>query len=46
MRVRPGHERIVVGFTTICATSAYRCEFESRSWRGMLDRTLYDTVCQ
>ena len=31
------------------AISAYhhqRCEFESRSWRGVLDRTLSDKVCQ
>ena len=24
----------------------YSCEFESRSWRHVLDITLYDTVCQ
>ena len=32
-----------------CAISAYRhwsCEFESRSWRGVLDTTLCDKVCQ
>jgi hypothetical protein len=31
------------------AISAYhhqRCEFESRSWRGVLDTTLSDKVCQ
>ena len=42
-------DRIVVGFTTICASSAYhhkRCEFESSSWWGVLDTTLYDKVCQ
>jgi hypothetical protein len=30
-----GRDHMVVGFTTICATSAYhhlRCEFEPRSW--------------
>ena len=34
----------VVAFTTACAISAYHhysCEFESRSWRGVLDTTLY-----
>ena len=44
-------DRMVVGFTTICAISAYhrqRCEFESRKWRGVhvLDTTLCDKVCQ
>ena len=40
---------MVVGFTTICAISAYHhwsCEFEPRSWWGVLDTTLCDTVCQ
>jgi hypothetical protein len=39
----------VVGFTTTCATSVYHhwsCEFEPRSWRGVLDTTLCDKVCQ
>jgi hypothetical protein len=39
-----GRDRMVVGFTTACVNSAYhhyRCEFESRSWRGVLDTTLY-----
>ena len=45
------HDRdcMVVGFTTTCAISAYRhssCEFESRSWRGVLDTTFCDQVCQ
>ena len=35
---------MVVGFTTTCAVSAshhhYSCEFEPRSWRGVLDTTL------
>jgi len=38
-----------VEFTTTYATSAchnYRCEFESRSWQGVLDTTLYDKVWQ
>jgi hypothetical protein len=37
--------RIVVGFTTTCAISAYHHEsreFEPRSWRGVLDTTLCD----
>jgi hypothetical protein len=39
---------MVVGFTTICTISAYRywCEFEPHSWRGVLDKTLCDKVCQ
>ena len=40
---------MVVGFTTTCAISAYhhyKCEFEPRSWRGVLDTTLCDKVCQ
>ena len=48
-RGRRGCDRLVVGFTTICAISAYhhlRCEFEPCSWRGVIDRTLCDKVCQ
>ena len=44
-----GRDRIVVGFTTTHAISAYhhlRCEFESYSWRGVLDTALCDKVCQ
>jgi hypothetical protein len=40
-----GRDRMVVGFTTIYAISAYHhrsCEFESRSCRGVLDTTLRD----
>ena len=39
---------MVVGFTSIYATSAYhqRCMFQSCSWRGILDTTLCNTVCQ
>jgi hypothetical protein len=40
---------MVVGFTTTCAISAYHhysCEFESHSWRGVLETTLCDQVCQ
>ena len=36
---------MVVGFTTTCAIGAYRhlrCEFEPRSWRGVLDTKLGD----
>jgi hypothetical protein len=36
-------------FTTTCAISAYHhysCEFEPCSWRGVLDTTLCDKVCQ
>ena len=45
--VRRGRDRMVVWFTTICAIRAYhhyRCEFESCSWRGVLDITLCDKV--
>ena len=44
-----GRDRMVVGFTTTCAISTYhhkRCEFEPRSWRGVLDTTFCDKVCQ
>ena len=40
-----GHHRMVVGFTTTCAISAYHhwgCELESRSWQDVLDTTLCD----
>ena len=43
--VRRGRNRMVVGFTTTCAISAYHhlsCEFESRSWRDLVDTTLCD----
>jgi hypothetical protein len=46
---RHGHDRMVVEFTTTCAISAYHyksCEFEPRSWRGVLYTTLCDTACQ
>jgi hypothetical protein len=40
---------MVVGFTTTCVISAYHhlsCEFEPCSWRGVVDTTLCDKVCQ
>ena len=46
---RRGRDRMVVGLTATCAISAYRhksCEFEPRSWQGVLDTTLCDKVCQ
>ena len=46
---RCGRYCMVVGFTTTYAISAYHhssCEFESRSWRGVLDTTLCYKVCQ
>ena len=46
---RHGRDRMIVGFTTTCAIRAYHhksCEFEPRSWRGVLDTTLCDKVCQ
>jgi len=48
-RVHRDRDRMVVEFTTTYAISAYHhlsCELESRSWRGVLDTTLYDKVCQ
>jgi hypothetical protein len=48
MKHRRGRDCMVVGFTT-CAISAYHyksCEFEPRSWRGVLDTTLCHKVCQ
>jgi hypothetical protein len=46
---RHAHDRMVVGFTTTYAITAYHhpsCEFELRSMRGVLDTTLCDKVCQ
>jgi hypothetical protein len=46
---RRGRDRMVVGFATTCAISAYHrysCEFEPRSWRGVRDITLCDEVYQ
>ena len=40
---------MVVGFTTTCGISAFHhlnCEFKSCWWRGVLDTTVCDTVCQ
>ena len=42
-KARRGHARMVAGFATTHATSAFhhsRCEFESRLWRGVPDTTL------
>ena len=42
-------DHMLVGFTTSCAISTNHhlsCEFEFRSWRGVLDVTLCDKVCQ
>jgi len=39
---------MVVGFTTTYAVSAHHhssCEFEPRSWQGVLDTTLCEKVC-
>ena len=49
VRGRRGHDHMVVWFTTTYAINAYHhysCEFESRSWRGVLDIILCDKVCQ
>ena len=44
-----GRDRMVLGFKstyTISAGYHQRCEFESRSWQGVLNTTLCDKVCQ
>ena len=44
-----GSDSMVVEFTPTYAISSYHhysCEFESRSWRDVLDTTLRDKVCQ
>ena len=49
MRGRRGHDGMVVCFPTTCAISAYHhssCEFEPCSWRGRLNTTQCDKVCQ
>jgi hypothetical protein len=38
-----GCDRMVVGFTNTCAIS---CKFETHSWRGVLETTICDKVCQ
>ena len=49
-RGRRGRDHMVVGFTTTFAISAYyhkKFEFESRSWRSLLDdTTLCDKACK
>ena len=45
MRCSRGRDRMVGGFPTTYAISVYHhksCEFEPRSWRGVLDATLCD----
>jgi hypothetical protein len=42
-------DRMVVGFTAICAISEYHhssCELESRYWRVVLDTKLCHKICQ
>jgi len=46
LRGRRGRDRMVVGFTTTCAISAFHSEFDSRSLRGILDTTSCDKVCE
>ena len=46
---RRGRDRMVVKFTTTYVITAYHhwcCEFGPRSWRGVIDTTLCDKVCQ
>ena len=48
-RGRRGHARMVVGFTTTYAISAYHhcsSEFEFSLMRGVLNTTLCDNGCQ
>ena len=45
-RGRHDRKRMVVGFTITFAYHHYSCEFESRSWQGVLDTALCDKVCQ
>jgi hypothetical protein len=42
-RGRHVHDLMIVGFTSY---HHWSCTFEPRSWRGVLDRTLCDKVCQ
>ena len=45
-RGRHSGDHMVVGFTPTCEIRAYhhlRCEFESPSWKGILDKTSCDT---
>jgi hypothetical protein len=47
--IRCGHDHMVVGYKATRVINAYhywRCEFETRSWRALLDTTLCDEVCQ
>jgi hypothetical protein len=43
-----GHDHMVVGFTTTKVTHAYhhQSEFKFHLWRGVLNTTLCDKVCQ
>jgi hypothetical protein len=48
-RGRRGLDSMIVGIITTNAISAYHyssCEFETCSWRDVLDTTLCDKVCQ
>jgi len=46
-RGRRGRDFMVIGSTTTYVTNGYgSCEFEPHSWRGVLDTTLCDKVCQ
>ena len=47
-KVEGGRDCMVVEFTTTCTIGAYYldCKFELRAWRGKLDTTLCDKVCQ
>jgi hypothetical protein len=47
MQARRGRDCMVDGFTTTCTFSAYHhqsCQFESSSWRGVLDTRLCDKL--
>ena len=44
LKVRRGRDRMMVGFTTICAINAYHHVSSNR--RGVFNATLCDKVCQ
>jgi hypothetical protein len=41
-----GRDHMIVGIITTYAISTFSCEFKSHSWRGVLDITLCDIICQ
>ena len=37
---------MVIGFTAACAIANSSCDFESRSWRGVLDTTVCEILLE